>query len=338
METFTMIESHQANKRGPIRIKPYFDSNRPNMGLEQYGLVLFDGVAQEEQLACLEKNGVKQYLSGLNEFAPEIKLLPPDQREAKVKDIRNTVAQLERELAANVISPEDPEFWSKVVLLRPNNDDFWGKINLRCTNDELVLDPVRDPYDLIRIYAIEAGGFSMVAKSYEDAKSRPVPTKFYLDRFEDTASTKTEIKKLRNKALAELQKLFDKNQNKLFYVAKALDANSIQYKKSTPNDVIYDNMDRYINGEGIENNKKRAAQSFLDSCSTDMESLKIKAIIKDSTFYKYIVTKVDGFIYHQDTSTLMGRNPTDVAEYLKNPLNETILADLTKKVEKLWNS
>lgn len=333
-----MIEPHQANKRGPIRIKPYFDANRPNMGLEQYGLVLFDGVAQEEQLACLEKNGVKQYLSGLNEFAPEIKLLPPDQREAKIKDIRNTVAQLERELAANVINPDDADFWSKVQLLRPNNDDFWGKINLRCTNDELILDPVRDPYDLIRIYAIEAGGFSMVAKSYEDAKSRPVPTKFYLDKFEDTASTKTEIKKLRNKALAELQKLFDKNQNKLFYVAKALDANSIQYKKSTPNDVIYDNMDRYINGEGIETNKKRAAQSFLDTCSMDMESLKIKSIIKDSTFYKYIITKVDGFIYHQDTSTLMGRNPSDVAEYLKNPLNETILVDLTKRVEKLWNS
>jgi hypothetical protein len=337
-ESFTMIESHQANKRGPIRIKPYFDANRPNMGLEQYGLVLFDGVAQEEQLACLERNGIKQYLTGLNEFAPEIKLLPKELRDAKIKDIRTTVAQLEKELAANVLDPEDPNFWQKVVLLKPNNDEFWGKISLRCTNDDLVLDPAKDPYDLIKIYAIEANGFSMVAKSYEDAKSRPVPTKFYLDKYEDTASTKTEVKKLRNKALAELQKLFDKNQNKLFYVAKVLDSNSVQYKKSTPNDVTYDNMDKYINGEGIETNKKRAAQSFLDACAMDMETLKIKSIIKDSSFYKYIAIKVDGFIYHQETSTLLGRNPSDVAEYLRNPLNETILIDLTKKVEKLWNS
>ena len=115
MEHFTMVEPHQANKRGPIRIKPYFDANRPNMGLEQYGLVLFDGVAQEEQLACLEKNGIKHYLTGLNEFAPEIKLLPPDLREARIKDIRKTVAQLERELAANVLDPEDKDFWSKVT-------------------------------------------------------------------------------------------------------------------------------------------------------------------------------------------------------------------------------
>jgi len=336
--SFTMIEGHQVNKRGPIRIKPYFDPNRNNMGLEQYGLVLFDGVAQEEQLACIEKNGIKQYLTGLNEFAPEIKLLPPDLRESRIKDIRNTVAQLERELAANVINPEDPDFWSKVVLLKPNNDSFWGKITLRCSNEELILDPVKDPYDLIKMYAIDAGGFSMVAKSYEDAKSRQIPTKFYLDKYEDTASSKTEIKKLRNKALAELQKLFDKNTNKLFYVAKAVDANSIQYKKSTPNDILYDNMDRYINGEGIESNKKRAAETFLQACTMDMETLKIKSIIKDSTFYKFIVTKVDGFIYHHDTTTLMGRNPSDVAEYLKNPLNESILVDLTKKVEKLWNN
>ena len=81
--------------------------------------------------------------------------------------------------------------------------------------------------------------------------------KFYLDRLEESASINTEIKKLKNKALAELQKLFDKNQNKLFYVAKNLDINGAQYKKSTPNDIIYDNMDKYINGEGVEKNLKR---------------------------------------------------------------------------------
>ena len=37
------------------------------------------------------------------------------------------------------------------------------------------------------------------------------------------------------------------------------------------------------------------------------------------------------------TTTLMGRNLTDVVEYLKNPLNEEILVDLTKKIEKHWN-
>ena len=149
--------------------------------------------------------------------------------------------------------------------------------------------------------------------------------------------TKPLYKKLKNKALAELQKLFDKNSTKLFYIAKSVDTASIQYKKHTPNDVIYDNMDRHINGEGTEGNKERAAKGFLEAAALDMETLKIKAIVKDSIFFKYIINKSDGHIYHTKSNSLLGRNVADVTEFLKNPLNEDILKDLNAQVEKLWN-
>ena len=334
----TIVSLAESAKTGGISIKPFFDPNKPNLGLEKYGLALFDGVFHEEQLACIERNGVKRYITGLNEFAPEIKLIPDvEVREAKIKEIRTVIAQLERELATNVIDPTDPDFWNKVVLLRPNNDEFWEKISIRCGNEPVILDPGKDPYDLIKLYAIDAGGFSIVCKSFDEARSRAVPPKFYLDRFVDTVSTKTEVSKLRNKALSELIKMFDKNQNKLFYVCKVVDGNSVQYKKSTPNDVMYDNMDKFITGQGIETNLKRAAQTFLDASNLDMETLKIKSIVKDATFYKFINPKSDGFIYHTDTSSLMGRNVAECIEYLKNPLNDSILLDLTKKVEKYWN-
>lgn len=334
----TIVETvTEGPKSGAISVKPYFDPNKSNLGLEKYGLSLFDGVAHEEQLALIERNGVRRYLTGLNEFAPEVKLIPDkEMREAKIKEIRKVVAQLERELAANVIDPEDKEFWNKVKLLRPDNDEFWGKISIRCTNQDLPLDPAKDPYDLIKIYAIEAGGFSIVAKSYDDARSRSVAPKFYLDKYVDTVATKTEVSKLKNKAIAKLTTLFDKNQNKLMYIAKVVDANSVQYKKSTPNDIIYDNMDKFINGRGVENNIKRAAQAFLDADALDMETLKIKAIIKDASYYKFIAPKADGFIYHIESSTMLGRNASDCLEYLKNAMNEPILLDLTKKVEKYW--
>lgn len=327
-----------ATKDGTISIRPYFDPAISNLGLEKYGVSLFDGVFHEEQLALIERNGIKRYLTGLNEFAPEVKLIQnKEQREAKINDIRKTVAQLERELAVNIVEPDDPEFWNKVKLLKPDNDEFWSKISLRTGNQVIRLDPAKDPYDLIKIYAIEAGGFSGVAKSYDEARSRAVSPKFYLDKYVETASTKTEVTKLRNKALAELQKLFDKNQNKLLYVAKVVDANSTQYKKSTPNDIVYENMDRYITGQGVETNLKRAAEAFLAASTLDMETLKIRAIVKDSSFYKFIHPKPDGFIYHTDTSTMMGRNASDCVDYLKNALNENILTDLTKKVEEFWN-
>jgi hypothetical protein len=336
--SYTHIEISKTNKKSAISIKPYFDSSASNMGLETYGLSLFDGVIHQEQLACTERNGVVQYLTGLNEFAPEVKLIKDkDEREAKIKEIRTAVAELERELASNVLDIEDTQFWNKVSLLKPDNAEFWNKITIACGNDPVFLDPT-DPFDRIKLYAIENGGFSIVARSYEDARSKAVPPKFYLDKIEETVTVKTEYKKLRNKALAELQKLYDKNSTKLFYIAKAVDTASVQYKKHTPNDVIYDNMDRHINGEGTEGNKERAAKGFLEAAAMDMETLKIKAIVKDSVFFKYIIYKADGHIYHAPSSSLLGRNVSDVVEFLRNPMNEDILRDLNNKIEKLWNT
>ena len=334
---FTMVETPSASRESKVSIKPYFDARSENMGLENYGLSLFDGITHQEQLACLEINGINRYLTGLNEFAPEIKKLPKEKREAKVKQIRATIADLEAELASNILDPEDKDFWNKVKLLKPDNNEFWNKIDLSIGNDTKFLN-MNDPYDRIKLCAIEAGGFSLIAKSYEDAKAKPKPPKFYLDKDAETVSSRTEYKKLRNKALSELQKLFDKNSTKLFYVAKVVDANSTQYKKSTPGDILYENMDTHIHGEGAESNMERAVTQFLDATDCDMETLKIRSIVKDSSFFKYIITKSDGHIYHNKKSVMLGRNVSDVVEFLKNPLNEDILDDLTKSCETYWKS
>lgn len=338
MENMTVVEKDRALKRtSSVSIKPYVNGSVSNMGLEKYEMAVFEGVVHEEVVACLEFNGIKRYVTGLNEFAPEIKSLPEDEREAAIKEIRATVAQLEKELASNIIDPKDSEFWNKVKLLRPDNSDFWEKIVLRMGNDPIFLDPTLDPYDLIKLRAIEAGGFSLVAKSLEHARTSPTH-KFYLDKYEETVTIKTEVKKLRNKALAELQKLFDKNTNKLFLICKVIDSNSTQYRKSTPHDVLYDNMDKYINGETVDKDKKKTATRFLEVASYDMETLKLRSLVKDANFYKIIATRGDGNIYHMASGAMLGKTPAEVAEYLKNPLNEEILMDITRNVEQHWNN
>ena len=332
---FTMVQTGM-NRKTSIAVRPYFDQQAGNMGLEDYGMSLFDGVTHNEQLACLEINGVLRYVTGLNEFAPEVKTLTQEDKEARVRQIRTSVSELEKELAANVIDPEDKDFWNKVTLLKPDNKEFWNKIDISCGNEPLYLDP-KKPFDRIKLLAIEAGGFAMIAKSYDDARSQPTPPKFYLDKEEETVMVRTEYKKLRNKAYSELQKLFDKNSTKLFYIDKVVDAQSAQYKKSTPKDVIYENMDRHISGEGAESNKERAAKQFIEAAKSDMETLKIRSIVRDSSFFKYITSKSDGYIYHVKTQSMLGRNVSDVIEHLKNPLHEDVLNNLTEACEKYWN-
>ena len=247
--SFTKVEVPASSRFGKMSIKPYFDPNLENMGLEKYGLTLYDGVYHQEQLACIENNGIKRYVTGLNEFAPEVKLIKDkDEKAAKIKSIRNTVAQLEKELASNVLDIKDKDFWNKVKLLRPDNSQFWDSISVKAGNDDVFLNPHENPYDLIKLYAINAGGFSIVAKSLLDAKKANKPPKFYLDMLQESIQTRTESTKLRNKALVELEKMYDSNITKLMYVAKIIDINSAQYTKSTPNDILYENMDTYIKG------------------------------------------------------------------------------------------
>ena len=184
------------------------------------------------------------------------------------------------------------------------------------------------------MYAIEAGGFSIVAKNLAQAKSK-TNYKFYLDKLEDTVGTRTEISKLRNRALAALTTMYDSENTKLFYVAKIVDANSTQYNKSTANDVIYENMDSFIHGDGYDKNARRSAQLFLDTSRLSMEDLKLKAIIKDASGYSLITNKADGWIYFG--SLKMGKTTAGCLEWLKNPLNEEHMMSLLSQVEYYWN-
>ena len=130
----------------------------------------------------------------------------------------------------------------------------------------------------------------------------------------------------------------NENGYKLIYVAKVVDSDSVQYTKNTPNDVMYENMDEYINGRGAESNKKRAAQQFLDVSKLDMEELKIRSLIKDGLYYRFITTKAGGWIEPIDSGIRMGKRPSEVLDFLKDPNNEESLLSLMDKVDPYWNS
>jgi len=332
----TITEKYQATKNKTVAIKPYFNSDIQNMGLEKYNMTLFDGVWHHESLACLERNGIARYVTGLNEFAPEVKQLAPAAKKAKIKEIREVVSQLEKELASNVIDVDDKDFWNKVQVLRPDNHKFWEKIELKVGNEPIFLDPSIDPYDLIKIYAIEAGGFSIVAPSLSRAKADG--NRFYLNRVKESSATRTTVSKTKNRALAALQNLYDTDTTKLLYVAKIVDANSTQYIKGTPIDVLYENMDDYINGQGAERRTKAAAESFIKAANTSMEDLKIRAVIKDAITYNLMTTKADGNIYDKYSGSKLGARPIEVLEYLKNPKNDDTLQRYLDEVEELWDN
>ena len=229
---------------GLIKIKPFLDKSKVNMGLEEYDMVVFPLIEQSENMACIEENGKKRYLNGLDEYAPEIKLIKNDEeRNARIKEIRTIVARLEKENNyASTLKIDDKDFWSKVEMFRPDNAEVFGKIRLACSNNDITLSPKTKTNDLLIVRAIEAGGFSLVAKSYEDLVAGNITKKWYLDKQIETVGVKTSPLKIKNKALALLDNLFDNQQDKLFYVAKGIEINAAIYKRRTLMDILYQDM------------------------------------------------------------------------------------------------
>lgn len=318
-------------------IKPYLPANYKNGGLENYGMIVGDGVEHEEELALIDYDGNKRYINGLNEFAPEVALIAnPEEKAAKIREIRAIVARIERERNANILDVEDEHFWDKVKSCKPDNDAFWGKIKIKVGNEPVFLNPETSIIDLVKLRAIEARGFDSIAPSLDYARMAAKPPLFYLDKNYDAVLANTEIKKTKNRAIAVLQNIYDANPSKLFLIAKVLDHTGHTYKKHTPADVLYDTLDDYLNGRGGERSIKMAAKTFIETSELDNATLKIKALIKDASFYKFIAFKSDGFIWHLKSDSMMGRNIEECVEYLKNPLNEKIYDDINSKVEQHW--
>ena len=53
-------------------------------------------------------------------------------------------------------------------------------------------------------------------------------------------------------------------------------------------------------------------------------------------FYRFIVPKSSGWIETLDGNARLGKKPSEVVEFLKDPVNEEILTNLLNKIEPYW--
>jgi hypothetical protein len=97
-------------------------------------------------------------------------------------------------------------------------------------------------------------------------------------------------------------------------------------------------MNDFINGEGVEKNIKRAAETFIKASGSKMQDLKIRAMIKDAMAYNLMSTKTDGYIYDKYSGQKLGARPAEVLEFLKSPKNDETLQRYIDEMEELWDN
>lgn len=318
-------------------IKPYvIKDNETDGGLSKYGMVVKPECVQTEEMSCIERGEQVMYVNGLNEFSNDVQNMPEgEEKQAKIEDIRRTVQELEYKFGNHqVASYKDSNFWATVKYMDPFNPSMWEKRTLSVSNIGEVLNP-NDKDDLITIKAIEGGGYSLVAPSYEDAKAAGGKYRFYLDKEEVTAEYNVSSTTKFFECGTILNDLKINNPDKLFYMLKLLaQKNTSNYRKTTPPGVLFDALSNYIQGNGSDR-KNVAIDKFLEHSKMSDGDLMLRAYVKDAERTGIIIFTEGNFVL-REKGVILGTNINSVYSYFAAPGNADIYKELRGLVNIYW--
>jgi hypothetical protein len=322
-------------KKGMIAIKPLVQKTPTSMGLENHGLVVFPKTNHSEPMIYKKVGEKRIFVNGLDENHISVLSLSDEKaKAAKIKLIRETVAYLENKLHYSKLDINDENFWDNVKTFRPDNADYFGKIRLSFTNDDKYLFPDREIEDLILYHSILAGGFSMCSSDIE--KCRADRNKWFLSIETDIEKIEVSSTRLRNQAIVSLEELYNKNNDRLFYVVKVLIPDATRFKKSSSRDSMYSFVDEFLKGNKHEKNVLNAVEQFRKVLAYDNTELIARAMLADCSTYRLFVSQ-NNMILHKDTGKTLGSTTEEVVQFLLNPLNQEFHLSLFETLkEKYW--
>lgn len=314
--------------RTVITIEPYFDPEIKYMGYEKYGMSGFPGGSEKHDLGYMEVGlGLRRYLTGLDPHSKTLmKVDNEDERNAIIENIEATLDWLEAR-------GYDRE------MMNPTNDAFWGRQQLQLFNNSRRDLDMTNPEDVILYWNIKGGGYDFVAQGLDQArKSNDVKGfKWYLSELEATSAAKIEKKRIRGGAISALDNIYNSRPKLLFYIAKNVLNVDNYFKHSTPIDLIYDKLWDHIEGVHLSNNKIKAASDFIEAAHMDEAELKLRAIVRDAIFFRFLQKRSDNLFY-TESGTAVGKNETEILTNFKFPQYQIDIDTIEDKVTKKWQA
>ncbi len=272
-----------------------------------------------EELGSREFFGVKRYLTGLD---PEVITYNSDlsdkEKEEKFKEIKEITERLERVFGKGNLDATRKEMWSKVILT----------ITRKSTPLNLT-----DPKQEIIYHCIKGGGFTGVASTMEEAMEKGL--KFYLIEPVEFIENRVAPRKIINRAIAALENLeTTKSGNDILFIAKYLLPAEKAYTKRTPKALLYEDLDKFIDGQVIKKAKSYCANLFLEALKKSKEDLKTYVYIKDAVYYTFVYVNTAGELVNTYTKGIYGTTIEKAVEHLKNPAYQHELENLVDIVSK----
>lgn len=286
------------------------------------GQGLMDTFERSESLGYQSFFGIKRYLCGLDvELIRYDTNFTEEEKKAKIAEIEETITRLEQFFGKGNLDPTNEKHWSKVEL----------KISRKTTNLDLT-----NPRTELLLHCIRGGGFTMVSPSFE--KSIENDTQFYLVEPIEFAENRIANKEVINKAISTLQRLYEsKSYDDIFFLGKYMLPVEKGFTKRSPKAMIYEDLDKFINGEILRQSKISCARQFLEATKRTKIELAITSIVRDAEYYNFIYVNPQGEFKNNETGGLYGTTIERAVAHLQNPAYEHELDNIKTRVEKKWS-
>lgn len=225
------------------------------------------------------------------------------------------------------------------VSLDAKNRTLWEDRLLEISDTGKVYDTSKNDDHLILYYNIIGGGYPDVAISYEQCKKEG--KKLYLAVYEEEAKRRMGKEKVKYKAFAKLEDI-DNNWSleDCLYLLYALPLKKNHgFTLNTPKDMILDELNSFIAGEGLDDKKKRPIE-FLDTVayfSSDPQYIKTKALFKAALYYGFIITTKEKNFINKQTGFVYGSSEQQALEKLIDIRNLEELGYIKGKINEKWN-
>ena len=192
---------------------------------------------------------------------------------------------------------------------------------------------------LVLYYAIKGGGIPSIAPSYDAAINAPNPPRWYMIAPEEQIKIDIAPEKAKNKAIYVLEGLYEKGKTEdLFLLHKALVSSDRGITKETGRDMLYADLNKFINGEFVKTDRRRTPVDFVEWAEVlkkDKNFVVAYAHLKDGLYYNMLFEK-DMSIYNRQTN---GKYPGDLkkaAEFLIAPTNIDEFTNLKNQMKYKW--
>lgn len=248
-------------------------------------------------------------ITGIDENAYEIIILAEKEKAAKQKEIGTLRADLERLL--NVDLSTDSSFWDKFFIT---------------LDEDRILDPLNA---LDRLHERFLLANKYVAPSREDMEENPdyLGCLFYIFREEEDTVKRATIEKKKDKAIAALSMLEEKNPLKLKIIAGDIFGINVE---DISVETVYIKLKEFIEN-GDAKTQKENIQQFMDSVNKTPEQMQIKKVLDKAVKKKIVTTRGD--IFRRD-DVVYGTGKEEALAFLNSPENSGELADLQKVVNR----